>query len=214
MKKVLTLSALVLFSSSALAVDIMEHGYRAYGSPVNYNYVGVSLGGGKLNRDGGANSEVSVTKFSAQMLATENILVNLEYEGRFTNHNNNNERADNYSALIGYRQNVSENSDVVLGVKLGGSAVQRKHDQTEIIEFEDHNLLTGINLSYFYGLSDQLDSRAVLEYNDSKRNSETSFELGLDYYLNKHFSVGGYGKLIYMEGANLNHLGIMSKLRF
>lgn len=213
MKQKLLLVAIALTPCSVIAADIFERGYRAYESPVNHHYLGVQLGGGNLNEETGSTSELSVSNLSLQMLANEDLLVNFEYEARFINAIDTSDRADNYSGMLGYRLPMTTKSDVILGVRLGGSNVTRRDNQKNEVLYKDRSFMKGISAGYYYGFTDCIDSRIIFGYMDSSINSEKTVEAGLDYYLGTHLSVGAYGKLIVTENNDLSHFGIMAKLR-
>ncbi len=195
------------------AANIVSDGYRDYGTPVNYNYIQVALGGGQISPDQGDSSSVSVSNINGQMMLDEYWLLGINYKGRFTHFDNTNDRADYLSGLLGYRLPVAESTDVVVKGRLGYAWVKSEFEGGQT-RFRDNNFMSAVNVGLYHGFSEAFEGRAVVEYMDSDLSNETSVELGGDYYFNPHFGFGAYGKYIFASRGDINHFGVSAKFRF
>ncbi|TKG25391.1 hypothetical protein FCV87_16395 [Vibrio breoganii] len=210
-------SSIALFSLGSLfAVDseAYDWGFRSYDAPVNYNFLSVAIGGGKLNsdvlegRDG-----VTVSDINLRFLVNEYWITNIQYKGRFTHHGDENDRADYVTVSGARRFAVMDNGDLYAGVKLGGVSVKIRDSNGSTIA-KEQDFLLGLFAGVNYGFTDALEGNMVLEYLEYDVTHESSFELSLDYYFTTNFSLGAYGRTIWNDDSTLDQGGIVAKLRF
>ncbi|WP_082957103.1 MULTISPECIES: hypothetical protein [unclassified Vibrio] len=182
--------------------------------PVNYDYISLAIGGGKLNsdllegRDG-----VTVSDINARWLIQDWWISNLQYKARFTHFGDENDRADYITFSVARRFAIMQKGDFYTGAKLGGVKVKLRDQNGSTVESEKGFLLgafAGVN----YRLTDAIQGNMVLEYLDYDITHEASFEISADYYFTEHFSLGAYGRTIWNNHSTLDQGGAVVKYAF
>lgn len=193
---------------------ILSSSVQASQTPVQYTFFSAAIGGGKVNSDNlPGRDNVTVSDFNLQWLVGENYIVNLQYKARFTHFGEENDRADYLTVSGSRRFALTDDLDLVAGIKLGGSKVKLRNEQGSTI-FSEKDFLLGVFAGLNYGITDSLELRGGLEYLEYDIIHESSFELGLDYYIFDNFSLGVYGRTTWNDDSNLDQGGVIAKFSF
>ncbi len=201
----IALSGALILSSSVQASQT---------TPVQYTFFSAAIGGGKVDSDNLlGRDDVTVSDLNLQWLVTEHYLVNFQYKGRFTHFDDENDRAD-YLTLSGARRfGLTDDLDLVAGIKIGGSKIKLRNSQGSTV-FSEKDFLLGVFAGLNYGLTESWELRASLEYLDYDVIYESSFELGTDYYIFDNFSLGLYGRTTWNDDSDLTQGGVVAKFSF
>ncbi len=215
MKTKIGISFVLCLLTNSVNAETVSQGESVSGFAINdnYSYLGLNLGGGKYNPDHAANSNITVSDVLLQMQLNSHWILGLEYKGRFIHYEYRNDQAGYLSLNLGYRVPLRPQTDLILGTQLGYSKTKGELDNGSVV-FKNEKFMSAINAGVYQQFTKQWQGRAIIEYMDSVLKEEVSIKLGADYAFNHYFSLGGYGKLVYADHANLNHLGISVKLHF
>lgn len=214
-KKLLSLSLISLvFSTSALADNYKD--YRAFDTPVNYNYLQLFFGWGSIDPDSAAIDEENVTALgiSYQKMINENWIGEIDYEGRFIHGDAADVRNDRTSVRGKYRVGINEKSDLVFGAKLGvmRSKVTKRSDDSTISS--DTDFMYGFGAEYRYGFNKNWEGGLGLEYTDADHLDETAVTADIIYYSSSKFGFGAYLTKLYGSDTETAEGGIKARFRF
>jgi len=208
MKKILLLSTLLISNVANAGLNL---DYRAYNTPVNYNFAEIQLGYHVYKPDAQKDIDTTNISIGSELMLNEDVILKYSFSGEEIND------ATVLGANVGllYRLPVTEKLDFILGgeVKLdwlgvddidGGS--HYSHENTDI----------GAHLGVRYGFTDKLEGVTQVVISDTSSTSSMTTEVTskLSYYVSKNVGVGAFYLASFNDYIDESNVGVHVRFRF
>lgn len=169
--------------------------YRAYATPVNYNYMGISYGTGSYDVNDKIDVDVNDVSLMLAGMFNKDFLYKFRYYGEYASDDENGfDYEINDSSLdieVGARFGLSRSTDLVASGNVGYNWISGS-----VNDYSDHDngVLVGANLSLHQGLGMNFEAALIANTVYKYDDFENEFGGELTYYITKRFGVGAYYK--------------------
>lgn len=208
MKKILLLSALLISNTANAGLNL---DYRAYNTPVNYNFAEVQVGYHVYKQDGQKEVDTTNISIGSELMLNESVILKYSFSGEEIND----------KTLLGanvgllYRLPVTEKLDLVLGgeVKLDWLGVD---DIDGSSHYSHENTDIGAHLGGRYGFTDKLEGVMQVVISDTSSTSSMTTEVTskLSYYVSKNVGVGAFYLASFNDYMDESNVGVHVRFRF
>lgn len=182
-KTILLTSILMALTASTTANAEAESNYRAYNTPVNYNYGAVSIG--SISQDG-MNDE-TVLQGGGEAMLNENWIFGLSYIGAITDEKYVTGLASNVNFSISRRFALADKLDIVLG---GGVIYSWLDFNTYNENFKNNDFGILASTSLRYGFTEKFEGMIGLSSVNIYDDTSTSISGSISYYPTNRFGFG------------------------
>jgi len=208
MKKVSFLSALLVSNVASADLNL---DYRAYNTPVNYNFAEVEVGHKTYKSDGNKDN-MKVISIGSELMLNEKVIMKYSFSGEEIN-----DVAKIISLNMGllYRVALAEKIDVVLGgeVEFDWLALEGADTDTDY-SYDNYDI--GAHLGLRYGFTDKFEGVTQVIISDSSSHSliTTLVTTKLSYYVTKNIGVGAFYTAGFNDKFDSTYAGANIKVRF
>lgn len=209
MKKLLFLSALLI---SNVANAELNLDYRAYNTPVNYNFAEVEGSYKTYQSDGNEDIDTKAISIGSELMLSEKVIMKYAFSGEEIN-----DAAKLLTANVGllYRFPVVDKVDIVLGGELEFDwlALQGADNDTD---YSHENSSVGAHLGLRYGFTDKLEGATQVILSDDSISAvmTTDITTKLTYYVTKNIGVGAFYSAEFNDDFDVYHAGGHARVRF
>lgn len=184
MKRILFLSTLLISNFANAGLDL---NYRAYDTPVNYNFAEIQVSHQTYELDGYEDIDTNLVTISSEFMLNENVIMGYSFAGEDIN---DSVTLLNGSAMLLYRLLLIEEIDFVFGGELELDWVALE-DISGDTHYEHENTAFGAHLGLRYGFSDKLEGiTQVVIFDSSSVSVATEVNVKLSYYITEQFGFG------------------------
>lgn len=185
MKRILLLSVLLIsnFANAGLNLN-----YRAYDTPVNYNFAEVQVSHQAYALDGYEDLDTNIVSISSEFMLNENVIMGYAFAGE--------DLSDsitllNASAMLLYRLPIVDDAvDFVFGGELELDWVALE-DFAGDSHYKHENTAVGAHFGLRYGFTEKLEGiTQVVFFDSSSAPIATEMNIKLSYYITEQFGVG------------------------
>lgn len=183
MKKMILMSV-VLIVTPAFADTENRTAYRAFSSPVNYNFAEVGIGE-RFSDD----TDIDAVAFAAggQEMINSNLIYNIYFSRAVVDELFYNSYVNLVSAGLANRFPVTEKLDFVLGANI---IYAWNKVETYNLTITDNDFSLALNSSLRYGFTRQLEGELGFAVTNLYDSSAQELAASLTYYFNDHFGLG------------------------
>lgn len=205
MKKVLFLSVLL---SSSFANAGLNLNYRAYNTPVNYNFAEIKASQHSYKFDNNTDLKTTLTSIGSEFMLDEDMIVSYSFSG---------EKMNDSASLAGFklgllhRTALAEKTDLVFGgeLELAWLALEANNET-------DYTEETGLgaNIGVRHGFTDKFEGGIQFNVSHFSDTTATEATAKLSYYVTKKFGLGVFYTAGFSDDANDSKIGGHVRFRF
>ena len=187
--KLMTITASLLLTTALMA---LSDDYRAYDTPVNYNYGMIAVG--QTSLDDSDIDAVAVVGGGEAMI-NENIIFDVFYSGAIINEDSYDADTNSLSLGLSYRYGLTEKLDIVAGADV----VYGWYNVEPIIgnDTSDNDFGYSLKSSLRYGFTRNFEGVLGVSYTDVFDDTATGINANISYYFSESFAFGGaYGQVM------------------
>jgi len=210
MKKILFLSVLLVSNVTNAELNL---DYRAYNTPVNYNFAEVEVGYKTYKADGNEDN-MKVISIGSELMLNEKVIMKYSFSGEEIN-----DLAKILTLNMGllYRISLAEKVDVVLGGEVAFDWLALEGTDTDTdTDYSYDNYDIGTHLGLRYGFTDNVEGVTQVIISDSSSYSliTTLVTTKLSYYVTKNVGVGAFYTAGFNDKFDSTYAGANIKVRF
>ncbi len=164
-----------------------KEAYRAYDTPVNYNFGQFSIGSQSYDAE---INDAFVINGGGETMLNENWILSLGYTSAIIDEEYFNIFDNHFNIGVLYRHNLNHNTDLVLGGSLGytWSEIETFYDSVK-----DNDITIGGSIGIRQGITEHLEAGADFALINAYDETLKSFSAQLTYYFNEHIGLGVAG---------------------
>lgn len=163
-----------------------------YDTSTRYDYLYVNVGSGSFDGDIGTHSNVTSWHLGGNTLLTENWLLTVDYSARFVNPSDYELRIDTLLAGGGYRFNLAQNLDLVMGAQIGALKAKATVKATDKTLYSDSEFVYAGSLTFNYAFTEKTEGSVVGKINRSDWMDENIAHVEVNHYVTPRISLGGF----------------------
>ncbi|PKH04953.1 outer membrane protein [Moritella sp. Urea-trap-13] len=208
MKKILLLSALLVSNVANAGLNL---DYRAYNTPVNYNFAEVEVGY-KTYESADKDIDTVFISIGSELMLSEKVIMKYSFSGEEIN-DATTVLAANAGLL--YRVPLTEKFDLVLGGELEFDWVGVE-ESSRSAHYSHENTAIGAHFGLRYGFTDKLEAVTQVVISDSSSDSlmTTISTTKLSYYLTENVGVGAFYSARFNDDLDTSNVGAHVRFRF